>query len=760
MKKKFSLILISVILAVAMLFTSVACSSKKDPDKDNPPVTSGDSSSTGSNTGGDVVDPIEPIPSDPNTPEDRSEYSVGAVEDKIGSLYVKDLLFNGNESLSAALEGVLFGDVYGDVLDTALLLAASQIMPGYNVNLDSFDFSVYRGIDGNWYKKNSKVRVNGCLNEILNYKLDGTGTLDINYSLYGEKTLAEVFLDYSKNADTSDMKNYILSAIFEQSPVIKGFAYMTVNDVRTLANGTYEQKEAAIVKNFGNVKLSDIAELVGKDTGNADAFTKATLNLTVSEYFGIKNAETTEDALVKIAKVYKGVQLGDVFKITDGDIGYIKEFYTMTIGGLCGAAVEGTLSEYVLSYVGKLTLNEVLKAYVDNNDEQAKADYAEFYNAHKATLDLSINDVIEAYKNSTLDMAELETIYNSIKDKVVYGTVTIDQIVQTVIKYVQTGNDAVAGFDYKGFIQDVISSVKNDFDPNAVKNQVETVVKEWLASKGVTSDAVTEYLKENYAQTITDIFETVSGKTGEALDALLEQIAGQNLDEILADVSKVVYDEAFEVSNALRGFVDNYGDVLLELARQNSELNEALNAAIGKDFNEVLNEVFEILQSESIDVSSILKGFVAYYEEVLVELALQHSGLDIQPIIDRNTVTNADGTTTVNYEAVLAEIAKTYGKEMLDSLNNEVCKGLEKLKLAEDKAIYSYVSDTDGNVFDITVNEVITVLQAAVKKAGGLDGDIQGAVSDLLGEVKVSTIEEIALDLLFQMIIGDDIVIE
>lgn len=700
MKKKFSLILISVILAVAMLFTSVACSSKKDPDNDTPPVTSGDSSSTGGDTGGNVVDPIVPIPSDPNTPEDRSEYSVGAVEDKIGSLYVKDLLFNSNESLSAALEGVLFGDVYGDVLDTALLLAASQIMPGYNVNLDSFDFSVYRGIDGNWYKKNSKVRVNGCLNEILNYKLDGTGTLDINYSLYGEKTLAEVFLDYSKNADTSDMKNYILGAIFEQSPVIKGFAYMTVNDVRTLANGTYEQKEAAIVKNFGAVTVGTFLNSFVSENQKENKFVKVTLNITVKDVYDMKNASSTAEVYAKLSDIYEGVYLSEVFGVNDGDVGYIREIHAMTLGGIFNAAAKGTLSDYVLDNVGDLTLDKIIKANISQTDTEALAAYAKFYEANKTALDLSLNKVLDALQKGDATTDAIKDLYANVKDQVVFGTVTVDEIVHLFISNLTFGDAGVTGFNYEGFVKAVYAMIKAQYadqdgtqsNPAVVAyfEMLWTMAKGELEQFGFSAESVKGYLTDNYQAVVTAALEAFSGKTGDELNAYLKEFASTNLQGVIEEVEALFKQESFELENAINDFIANNAELLVKLALNNENFDKAM----------------------------------------------------ILAIIDKNTILNGDGSSVVLYDEVLNEIVKAYAMQLVGAMTEEICDYLDYLKLEEDYVVYFFISPTDGTAFDVTVNEVLTLIQESLKLSAGLDNDAQGALISLVGNAKVSTIIE------------------
>lgn len=698
MKRKFLLVIISVILAFTTAFSAVACKGAKGDDPSVTPSTESGSTDTGSSTGGgDDPIPTPPPVVDPNAPEEREDYAVGAVADKVYGLYIKDIIAQGSTAITGALDGVLFGDVYSSVIGKALE-SSSNLVPGMNLN--AFDVNVYRGVDGNWYKEISKTAVNSCLNEILNYKLDGTGELNINYALYGEKTLAYVFFEYSENAPSTDIKNTILKGIFAQSPLINGFAQTTVNEVKTLVEGTNAQREAVLVKNFGAVTIGTFLNSLVSENQKENKFVQVTLNITVKDVYDMKNASTMAEVYAKLSDVYKGVYLSEVFGVNEGDVGYIREIYTMTLGGIFKAAANGTVSDYVLDNVGDLTLDKIIKANISETDTEALAAYAKFYEANKAALDLSLNKVLDALQKGDATTDAIKDLYANLKDQVVFGTVTIDEIAHLVISNLIFGDAGVTGFNYEGFIKSVYAMIKAQnagqdgaqSRPTVVAyfEMLWTMAKGELEQLGFSSESVKGYLTDNYQAVVTAALEAFSGKTGEELNAYLKEFANTNLQSVIEEVEALVKQESFELENAISDFIANNAELLVKLALNNKNFDKAM----------------------------------------------------IQSIIDKNTILNDDGTSVVFYDEVLKGIVKAYGMQIVSAMTEEICAYLDYLKLEEDYAVYSFVSPTDGTVFDVTVNEVLTLIQESLKLSAGVDNDVEGALVSLVGNAKVFTIIE------------------
>lgn len=698
MKRRFLLVIISVILAFTTAFSVVACKGAKDDDPILTPSTESGSTDTGSSTGGgDDPIPTPPPVVDPNMPEERDDYTVSAIADNVYGLYIKDIIAQGSTAITGALDGMLFGDVYSAVIGKALE-SSSDLMPGMNLN--AFDVNVYRGVDGNWYKETSKTAVNGCLNEILNYKLDGTGELNINYALYGEKTLAYVFFEYSENAPSSDLKNGVLKALFAQSPLINGFAQTTVNEVKTLVEGTNAQREAILVKNFGAVTIGTfLNSLVSADQKN-NKFVQVTLGITVKDVYDMKNASTTAEVYTKLSDIYKGVYLSEVFGVNEGDVGYIREIYTMTLGGIFNAAANGTVSDYVLDNVGNLTLDKIVKAYIPATNAEALAAYAKFYEANKTALDLSLNQVLTALQKGDATADAIRDLYANVKDQVIYGTITVDEIVHLVISNLTFGDTGVTGFKYQNFAKTLYDLLKaqNENQDGVQPHPAIVAYFEmlWIRAKGeleqfgFSAESVKGYLTDNCQAVVTAVLEAFSGKTGDELNAYLKEFASTNLQSVIEEVEALVKQESFELENAINDFIANNAELLVKLALNNENFDKAM----------------------------------------------------IQAIIDKNTILNDDGSSVVLYDEVLNEIVKAYGMQLVGAMTEEICNYLDYLKLEEDYAVYSFVSATDGTVFDVTVNEVLTLIQESLKLSAGLENDAQGALITLVGNAKVSTIIE------------------
>ena len=584
MKNRFFTILISVLLVISMLLTfAFSASCKRKPGDD----------STGS-TGTADVPPDPPVP-DPDTAEDRSAYTYQNALQNSYDVYLKDIVGDKNSALSTALKGYLLGDFYSLVINKMQGAIEGKLPAG--IKLDAIGLSVYRGIDGNWYrpirtnKKDPKtdayvtenIEVNACLNGILNYKLDSDEKLSINFSLYGEKSLGEILLDYTPSAtDTDYSRNWMIGIAIKSSPEVAGVMNMTLNELRTLLSDTAKkaEKEDVIVKRFGDVQLgasvltgiatlekqiasgeqnivTDIIVAILKQI-RTNKFVTATAAITVKQYYEIKNAATDQERYGMLSTVYKGVLLGDVFGLDDTMTGYISEIHTMSLSGIFNAMAKGTLNEYVFRNIRGLTIDKVIEAYL-REDETALANYKKIYNQYQRFFDLSVKDFVDAFdniKDTTITFKDkvLQAMYDAVKGVPVVGNMKVEGVVEGIKAGIVPKTDtAPDSFDV---LQSLNYFDQNFADDLATVSVTETVNLSQLL-KGVISSFVADK-DGNYAfdfDKLTNYLETTFEGN---LDGASQTIAGMNYAELKAMIQKWI-------GSGENGGVDYYvmaGDVV------------------------------------------------------------------------------------------------------------------------------------------------------------------------------------------------------
>lgn len=694
MKNRFSALLVSVLLVVTLLFTSVfAVACNKNP---------GDSS--GSDTGSGVVKP-EPEP-EPTDPENRELYTFDALMTNVSDMYAKDLITGQSQ---AALEGFLIGDVYTEVINKALTAVEGKLPAGSN--LAAMGINVYRGYDGNWYRTYAEGKVeqvNSCLNDILNCKIDGSETLTIDYNLYGEKTLAYIFLDYSEPLASMD-RNWLLNMLFSSSPILGGVAYTTLNEAKTLLSGTQTEKEAIIVKNFGDVSASSIVGSFVPDNLKANKFVAATLGMKISDLNALKTATTQADAIKVLANVYKGIYLGDVFGVDETMPGYIREIHTMTVSGILTAAAEGTLSDYVLDYAGTLTLNKIIKAYLPT-DEATQTKYEALYQEYKALFDTTLGELITIANNTTTPQeflsGALADAYEKVKDKVIYGSITVGGIVtgigQNVTVDQTTG--AVTGFDILGFANYLTTNYGQDLNGVIVYGGVtlggllDAFKQSFVAgTDGAQTFSTTEFfriLEEAFSADLDGASNAVAGMDYATLKTMVtawftaDANGAYDFNLIFSDLFEIVYNKCLApagytkeaLANYLNGIlgglitVDNYTAITTAALEKLSgltatDLDAAFEALTGKTLTAALQEVKTAIDANpQTTVMAELLTFAYNYKEALVSLLASKSAdfSAIQTIIANNTVTDDLGNSTVNYLGVMCDLYTTYRAQLIE----------------------------------------------------------------------------------------------
>lgn len=474
MKNRFLKIIISVLLAVTVMATSVfalSCKGKNDPG------------SSATDTGG--VTPEPPVaPVDPDTPEDRSAYTLETFTKKAYDVRAKDLLYvDGTDSSKIdGLDGFVLGDLYNEVFDKLLTTAMDSLANSglpFTITTDILNARLFRGVDGNWYRimyrEKTNARVNSCLNAILNYKLDGSEKLNINYSLYGSKSLAYILFDYTDavKGDTSD-PNLMLGMALAVSPLLNGVFKTTLNEYRTLLKSTDNDARVKIVlKNFGTVKLREFASMFLYSDIKKNRFVETTLDLTVKQAYDVLAASTDAEKYEQLANIYTGISIANVFNVAETDKFYISAIHSMTLEGLFTAMQNGkdATTEYLLGKTGQLTVGEVVKACIAlsfNNiqDEGEKVDkieavysaYDVIYNKFKLLFDLTVNDIYGAVKG----LPE----YDDVKNTVIFGSFTVDSLINMVksgFVYDETSNQ-LKGYDLKKVADFLLPNYESDLD--------------------------------------------------------------------------------------------------------------------------------------------------------------------------------------------------------------------------------------------------------------------------------------------------------
>lgn len=689
MKNRFFKLFISIVLVLSMVFTSalaVGCTGGND---------SGGASGT-------PVLPVEPSkPSD--TPEDRTDFSAENLAAAATDLYLKDLLPSEDGAIAglSVLDGYLVGDVYTVAMDYALESIFAQI-PSISGFVDILDLKLYRGIDGKWYRVcyagkdgttgatiTENKKVNGCLNEILNFKLDGTGELNINYTLYGEKTLGYIFLEYTESSSGFD-RNSIITGVVNSNALLKGLFNTTVNELRTLVKGEVASEKAEILlKNFGAVSLNDLVSGFLPEDYNNNKFVVATCGITLNDLVELASLTSKADLYTKLATVYEDVTIADVLNVTPSSQGYLREIHTMSLYEIftalskdetAGDREYSNISKYVLGCVGTLSLDKIIRANISSTDTETLSKYEELYTAHKAALDLTINDIVKA--DETVK-SNLNALYQTIKTQKIYGDLTVDGLVTEISKNLiadESGN--ITGFDIVTFIQTIYPYfVPTESVPTVdVNDLIDQIYTAYLAPLGISKDTVLDFVNKNY-------------------------------DAIVKEISKIISDV------------------------ENTELEASIKALI--------NELIEKLSAADADVKAELSAFVSAKSQDIVGLVLkygEHTDVVLRSILN-NTVEGV-----VDYQAVLKEIIDLYSDEITAFVATKICDYLNGLKLTEDKTLYAF-TDSNGNVLDITVNEVLDLAIEEVKTISGGTGSSASALATMLGNAKVSTVIELIASL-------------
>lgn len=693
MKNRFFKLFISIVLVLSMVFTSVLAVG----------CTGGDDSAGSSGTPVGSNDPPKPF----DTPEDRTNFSAENLAAAATDLYLKDLLPSEGGSIVglSILDGYLVGDVYTAVIDYALesIVAQNPLLSGF---ADILDLKLYRGIDGKWYRVcyvgkdaatgatiTENAKVNGCLNEILNFKLDGTGELNINYALYGEKTLGYIFLEYVETTSGFTDRNGIITMVVNSNALLKGLFNTTVNELRTLVKGGLVSEKAAILlKNFGAVSLNDLVSGFLPETYKNNKFIAVTCGITLNDLVELASLTSKADLYTKLATVYEGVTIADVVNIKESDQGYIKQIHTMSLYEIFTALSEdekaeggkyANVTKYVLDSVGTLSLDKIIRANISSTDTETLTKYETLYNIHKTALNLTISDIVSAYSeaNETVK-TQLKAVYDDLKTIVIYGELTVDVLVNEVVKNLikdDAGN--VTGFNITTFVQTIYSYLAPTasvptVDVNALLDQIYTA---YLAPLGISKETVLAFVNENYDAIVKEISIIISGVENAELEA------------------------------SVKALID--------------ELKEKLNAT-------------------GADVKAELSAFVSAKSQDIVELILENGAYAdvIAQYIANNTVEGV-----VDYQAVLEDISVLYAGEIIAFAATEICDYLDGLKLVEDKTLYAF-TDSNGNVLDITVNEVLDLAIEEVKIVSGTGSPVF-ALANMLGNAKVSTVIELIASL-------------
>lgn len=746
MKNKIIAIIVSVLLVVATVFTiSFAGCKHKIPD------------STSSSTPGNEEPPIPVVI--PDDPEDRSQYTFDKLKTNIGNLYVNDIINNPNV-LTDNLQGFMLGDVFSEVM-TTLITAAETALP-VGINLEMLDLEVYRGNDGKWYRAQSKSKVNGCLNNILNYKLDGTGELKIDYTLYGERTLAYIFFDYSPSDGSTYDRNWMLGKFFETSPMLNGIANTTLNELKTLLTGTTAQRSEIIVKNFGDVQIGTFFSMFVTDADRNNGFINASLKITIAQANSILTS-TPQESYLMLAEIYKNVYLADVFNIDETMPGYIREIHTMTLSGIFNGLANGTLKDYVLDCAGALTLNKIIRANL-SQDPTLISRYETFYAKYRAMFDLTLADLINATTGATTPDQAMQNMfgkmYDSIKSTPINGTLTIDMLVSNIassITYDDLGN--IVGIDLFGLVDKLLANNATDLDSVVV---FETVTAKTLVENLKNSFTTDELGNQTFdVNTFFTNLETAVGDKVDGVSNVLVNMPYAQLKQMVTSWFTVEADGTYDMSKIITDIIeiainkvlipqgyydafitwltqtagqqitaDNFKQVITSMlenlsGEQGANLENIFQAQTGESLSAVLDEIALKLTDVNANVYAEVINFMRKYANAIITIASNNTTPNsswLKDIIANNTTTDANGNAVVDYQAVMTQVAE----KILTDI--EVQNGTQK--------VVSFV-DSEGISLDVTISDCVALI-----KAINSNGDIKAQLLTIFEGVKVNTLLE------------------
>ncbi len=579
MSKKVLIIILSSVLAVATIagvWLGIASANKDKPgngDSTGPGVSQSTGDSTGNN-GGD-----NPSPDNPDgtvQKADRSKYSLLKIVLGYAQIPTYDLIVGYDDpesdyhkAVDKLFEGYMIGDIYSQVIDLAIEAAEdSDMLAGVDLNVILGDLIYYYGVDGNWYVKSSNVRTNELLNQVLNYKIDGTGELDLNLAVYGNKTLAYIFFDYTGESSSTMDIDAIIGMIVKASPIADSLLNVTLNHLVTLIDGTSTERAEVVRDVFGDLKIKDIISLTGVDL-TQNKLLSATASVTFNQILELTKGDL-QTLKAFIGSTYQGLTIADSVGINPSHPAYIAGLHGLSLSEYLVAMIDGTGREFILNKAGYLNLKVLFESYV------ALAGWEKDYTAY-----LQANR--EFFSTTLEELDELLAQFD-VNTYLIYGV-----------------NDSILGVDLDAFLQDYeteLALLKGAYDGFVEINgqEIDQVVIKFTGETLAELEERFNLYVDLYVQTqsaikaagaFIDDFYTANKQT---IDALLEKY-GKTYEGIKAVIQPYI-EAAIESYEATGNFKTVLTTVLEAIYSDYKEpIDDFLKTEFGFTFEQVLGMI-------------------------------------------------------------------------------------------------------------------------------------------------------------------------
>lgn len=307
-----------------------------------------------------------------NTAVDRSSYTFDALINMYQGYKTSDFVSAiDSETLFKDAEGYMMGDIFNSLIDKA-----NQFFPSGSNIANLIGYTYYS--DGNWYNNSTKLKTHKIMNAFLNYKLDGSESLQItsqDFEVYGENKLVD-FTGYTKS---------VIEIINASNPLIYNLINSSLNEWAVLLQSdNRSEKVIALYDMCGESNINDIVELISKENSlKIDVLIKdAVISL---EIF---NAIKYDFVDVLCLNLYRESDDGKTNELLNETFIYDNKEYTVN------SAIDHLLCKnQTIDFLKEIVKNKDLKAYFSGL-------YGELNKNYGAQLDAVCNDFINAFLNN------------------------------------------------------------------------------------------------------------------------------------------------------------------------------------------------------------------------------------------------------------------------------------------------------------------------------------------------------------------------
>ena len=417
MSKKLLIIILASVIGVASIVTPIAVvlSKKNNQGAGN----SGDGTS--------ISSPIDSTSgpsssSDPTTVEeaDRSKYSLFKIVLGYAQIPTYDFIVgvgdpesDYSKAVDKIFEGYTIGDIYTQVIDLAVdMLEESEQIGSLGVDINALigDLNYYYGTDGNWYTRSSNKKTNELLNQVLSYKIDGTGQLNLDLAVYGNKTVAYIFFDYTgESSGTMDI-DAIIGMLMQASPIMDSLLNVTLNQLVTLIDGTSSERIQVLHDVFADLRIKDILDLTGIDISQ-NKLLSATATVTFNQILELSTGDV-ETLKTFISTTYQGLTIADSIGINPSHPAYIAALHGLSFSEFVVSAINGEVKQFILTQAGDLKLKRLFNSFAALAGWEN--DYTTYLQENKEFFDYTLEDFDALLSQFDLEKYVIRGVNNSV----------------------------------------------------------------------------------------------------------------------------------------------------------------------------------------------------------------------------------------------------------------------------------------------------------------------------------------------------------